>query len=191
MGSQSGYFCVTLYAAAMFIENLTSEQLAIDQELFRSQISLSPDPRDHSTSVDDSSVDGTALNHEKNLEAYMADATPPAISDVEVLADVPRHETHTISHSPLFEVCWPAHPFLLPSVSTYLHFHIYDLHICLYYLFLSVSMLLLTPSIQDDPNLVLLADTDQEASTPIVSNSLPPDHPLQGKVMTIKELWVH
>lgn len=38
MGSQSGYFCVTIYAAAAFIENLTSEQLTIDHDFFRDQL---------------------------------------------------------------------------------------------------------------------------------------------------------
>lgn len=44
MGSQSGYFCVSLHAAAMFIENLKSEQLAIDPDYFRNHLLENPVP---------------------------------------------------------------------------------------------------------------------------------------------------
>jgi hypothetical protein len=103
MGSQSGYFCVTIYAAAMFIENLTSEQLTIDREFFLDQLSTT-------TYNELSDSESVAINPsnplEKDLETYMAEATaslspspPPPLAN-----KPPTISTPITTYTPLFKV---------------------------------------------------------------------------------------
>lgn len=122
MGSQSGYFCVTIYAAAAFIENLTSEQLAIDHDFFRSQFSPNSTLDDTLPLADDSDlIDGT-LPEVKTLEQYMQEALPTeeplnhGDSVINFLAPTPIPETAKIA-SPKIPVL-PSSP--LPDDSTLL-----------------------------------------------------------------------
>jgi hypothetical protein len=119
MGSQSGYFCVTIYAAAVFIENLTSEQLAIDQEFFHSQMPSLPNPWVRSSGLDNPLLDDPGLSCEKDLETYMAEASSHSIDncDEKVYPNVIHHDVHHTSHSPLFKACLSLS---IPNLTQYL-----------------------------------------------------------------------
>eukprot|EP00026_Physarum_polycephalum_P001386 Phypoly_transcript_01387.p1 GENE.Phypoly_transcript_01387~~Phypoly_transcript_01387.p1 ORF type:complete len:1109 (+),score=130.17 Phypoly_transcript_01387:94-3327(+) len=180
MGSQAGYFCVTLYAAALFIENLTSEQLVIDQEFFHSRMSLVPS----GTDPVHGNLDGIPTHvQEKDLEQYMAEASPTTTTCENNSPVLPPNTTegspnlsHENEHCPLnmqeastrstLIVSNPPEnlPLLENTLDKFLP---------------KTSSPSNSPLFEEDEEPVSLTTNNAETEV-LPIHSFPPDHPLQG-----------